>query len=80
VQLRTDVAQHKDLLELPRIVINSKQLPPTFLSVGDRVPLSVQSHTWLSNISGTSRIEQMDVSVDDNHFETISLTLDNYGL
>jgi hypothetical protein len=76
----TDVAVHKDLLELPKITINSKQLPAAMLSVGDRIPLKVQAHPMLANINGTYRIEVIECRLDDNQFETFTLTLDNYGL
>lgn len=77
----TAVALAKDLLELPKITINGNQLPSTFLSIGDRIPLKVNNHTWLSNINGLFRIEQMDVTIDENDFESeIVLTLDTYGV
>lgn len=77
----TAVALAKDLLELPKITINGDQLPGTFLSIGDRIPLKVNNHTWLSNINGLYRIEQMDVTIDENDFESeIVLTLDTYGV
>lgn len=75
------VSLAKDILELPKITITGKELNANFLSVGDRIPLQVNNHTWLSNISGLYRIEQMDVTIDGNDFESaIQLTFDNYGV
>jgi hypothetical protein len=76
----TAVALAKDILELPKITLNGKQLPSTFLSVGDRIPLKVQAHTWLASVNGLYRIEQMDVIIDENDFEQVDLTFDNYGV
>ncbi|MEA9986259.1 hypothetical protein [Subtercola sp. RTI3] len=74
----------KDMLELPVVTITTKEVPVDasgishFFSVGDRIPLRVLNHTWLANINGLYRIEQIDVSIDENDFETIKLTFDNY--
>ncbi len=75
-----DVFLYKDILELPTVTITSKQVPSNFLSVGDRIPLQVLSHPWLSNINGLYRIEKLDVSIDENDFETITLTFDSWGV
>ncbi len=75
------VALAKDILELPKITITGKEIGSTFLSVGDRIPLNVINHTWLSNINGLYRIEIMDVTIDENDFESaISLTFDSWGV
>ncbi|WP_427007202.1 hypothetical protein [Pseudarthrobacter sp. H2] len=75
------VALAKDILELPKITITGKELNTNFLSVGDRIPLEVKNHTWLSNINGLYRIEQMEVDIDENDFErAIKLTFDSYGV
>lgn len=77
----TAVALAKDILELPVVTITGKELPATFLSVGDRIPLKVLNHPFLSNINGLYRIEQMDVTIDENDFESaIKLTFDSYGV
>jgi hypothetical protein len=75
------VSLAKDILELPKITITGKELNTNFLSVGDRIPLEVKNHTWLSNINGLYRIEQMEVDIDENDFErAIKLTFDSYGV
>ncbi len=72
----------KDILELPVVTITGNEVPAnTFISVGDRIMLEVQAHTWLDNINGLYRVEQMDVSIDENDFEkSIKLTFDDYGV
>ena len=75
------VALAKDILELPKITITGEELNSNFLSVGDRIPLQVNNHKWLSNINGLYRIEQMDVTIDENDFESaITLTFDSFGV
>jgi hypothetical protein len=77
----TAVSLAKDILELPVITITGKELPATFLSVGDRIPLMVLNHPWLASINGLYRIEKMDVTIDENDFESaIVLTFDSYGV
>jgi hypothetical protein len=77
----TAVSISKDILELPVITITSKEIPANFLSVGDRIPLKVLNHPWLASINGLYRIEKMDVTIDENDFETsIILTFDSYGV
>ena len=55
-------------------------MPSTFLSVGDRIPFQVVDHPWLDNVNGLYRTEKLDVSLDENDFETIQITFDNYGV
>lgn len=82
----TDVALSKDILELPVVTITSKEVPinaagvAQFFSPGDRIPLQVLNHPWLASINGLYRIEQIDVSIDENDFEEIKLTFDTYGV
>jgi hypothetical protein len=75
------VALSKDILELPKITVTGKEIRGTFLGVGDRIPLKVNDHPWLANIDGLYRIEKMDVTIDENDFESaIDLTFDSYGV
>ncbi|MEB0288678.1 hypothetical protein QN355_19290 [Cryobacterium sp. 10S3] len=77
----TALSLEKDILELPVVTITGKEIPATFLSVGDRIPLKVMTHKWLDNINGLYRIEQIDVTIDENDFESaIKLTFDSYGV
>lgn len=77
----TAVALSKDILELPKVTITGNEIPAAFLSVGDRIPLKVMAHKMLDNINGLYRIEQLDVTVDENNFESaIQITFDSYGV
>jgi hypothetical protein len=77
------LALAKDILELPVVTITGNEIPRSgnFIIPGDRIPLEVQEHTWLDNINGLFRVEQMDVTLDENDFEkSIVLTFDDYGV
>lgn len=66
---------------MPQVTITGNQVPATFISVGDRIPLRVASHRWLDTINGLFRVEKIDVTLDDNDFEqSIVLTFDDYGV
>lgn len=69
----------KEILELPKFNISGALADLDILGVGDRIPVEVKDHPALP-LSGTYRIEQLDVTVDDNDAEDISVTIDNYGL
>lgn len=77
-----DLTLSKDILELPQIIITGKELyGAPFISVGDRIPVSVQNHPALSEINGLYRVEQLDITIDENDFESqIKLTFDSYGV
>ena len=78
----TDLAQAKDLLDLPQVSISGKELEGVpFLSVGDRIPLRFEDHPYLTALNGTYRIEKFAVTLDDNDFESeIRLYFDNFDL
>jgi hypothetical protein len=69
----------KDILLLPKFNVSGAFANLDSLGVGDRVPIAVQGHTMLP-LDDTYRIEQLDVSLDDNDAEDIAITVDNYGL
>jgi hypothetical protein len=79
---KADLALEKDILEIPQITISGKELANTnFLSVGDRVPINIVGHPFLSNLNGIYRIEKMLVNIDDNDFENdITLYFDNFAV
>jgi hypothetical protein len=69
----------KDILELPKFNISGALADLDVLDVGDRVPVEVLGHPAIP-LSGVYRVEQINVSLDDNDAEDISITVDNYGL
>lgn len=69
----------KDILELPKFSVSGEQADLGIIGVGDRIPVEVQGHPAIP-LNGIYRIEQIDVSLDENDAEDISITVDNYGL
>lgn len=69
----------KNILLLPKFNVSGEFANLDSLGVGDRVPVAVLGHTMLP-LDDTYRIEQLDVSLDDNDAEDIAITVDNYGL
>lgn len=74
-----DVAMLSELLVLPKPVVNGDQFDLNSIAVGDRIVVN-QSLYKMFLMEGYYRIEQIDVSLDENMAEEITLTLDNYGL
>lgn len=78
-----DLSLEKDLLEIPQPVITGNALANVpFLNVGDRVPLYIVGHPFLSNLNGLYfRIEKMEITLDENDFESaIRLYFDNWSV
>lgn len=69
----------KNILELPKFNVSGAQADLSVLGVGDRVPVQVLGHPSIP-LDGTYRIEQIEVSLDENDAEDISITVDDYGL
>lgn len=70
---------HKDILSLPHVTVDGSQFDLNNIGVGDRVVIQ-QSKYKSYPMSGYFRIEQIDVKLDENMAEDITLTVDNYGL
>ena len=68
----------KDLLILPKLTVSGEFLDLSTVWVGDRIPVEVQGHPSLP-LNDVYRIEQLDVTIDENDAEDIALTVDNYG-
>jgi hypothetical protein len=68
----------KDLLILPKLTVSGEFLDLSTVWVGDRIPVEVQGHPSLP-LNDIYRIEQIDVTLDENDAEDIALTVDNYG-
>lgn len=73
------LSQQKDILNLPKLGVTGDFCDLNVIGIGDRVPIEVQARSALP-LNGTYRIEQIDVSLDENDAEDIGLTVDNYGL
>jgi len=75
-----ELDKRRDILQLPQMTINGELFDLSDLSVGDRPVLVVKGHPYIDNIDGLYRIEVIDVTVDENESEAITLTFDDYGL
>jgi hypothetical protein len=71
--------QVKNILLLPKLNVSGVFANLDYLGVGDRIPFAVTGHTMLP-INETYRIEQLQVSLDDNDAESVSITVDNYSV
>lgn len=84
-QERLDVAsevyldQVKDILELPQLKVDGEFLDLDIVDVGDRIPVEILDHPMIP-LDGVYRIEQIEVELDENDAEDITITFDNYGL
>lgn len=74
-----EVERRKDILQIPKLSLNNTLCDLSIIGIGDRVPVEVQGHPAIQ-VDGTYRIEQINVSLDDNDAEDISLLVDNFGL
>lgn len=71
--------QTKAILMLPKLNVSGQFANLDYLGVGDRIPFAVEGHTMLP-IDSTYRIEQMQVTLDDNDAETLAITVDNFSV
>lgn len=72
------LAYYKELRYIPAITITGKELPADFLTPGDRLFLDLTARQYTDNILGWYRLERMEVTIDDNDFESdIKLYFDN---
>lgn len=69
-----NLAQFQVPLVLPSIIYNGANGPsPTDFGVGDWVHIRVRNHPLYSDVDGMYRVEQIQVMVDDNDDEQITL-------
>lgn len=69
----------KNILLLPKLNVSGQFANLDYLSIGDRIPIAVEGHAMLP-INETYRIEQLQVELDDNDAETVTITVDNYSV
>lgn len=69
----------KNILLLPKLDVSGVFANLDYIGIGDRVPFAVTGHPMLP-INETYRIEQLQVQLDENNAETISITVDNYSV
>ncbi len=72
------LAYYRELRYIPVVTITGHELPPQFLSIGDRLFVDLTASRYTDNILGWHRLERMEVDLDDNDFESsIRLYFDN---
>lgn len=72
---------YQEVLEIPKITVTGKELDLDYVGIGDRIPVVIGGHTFVDNVFGLYRVEKMDVTIDDNDFESdIALYFDNLGV
>lgn len=72
--------QSKGVLVLPDVKINADAIDLDVVRVGDTLPVKVIEGTYNNDLDGSFRIYQMNITVDENAFETISLSFYNPDL
>ena len=70
----------KDVRELPKITLHDGVIDLNDVSIGDTIYLELQRFKSLKHIKGFYRIEKIEVTVDDNDAETVSLTFDDLNI
>lgn len=69
----------KNILLLPKLRVSGALADLDVIGIGDRIPVEVQGHPALP-LDGTYRIEQLEVTLDENDAEDIAITVDDFGL
>ena len=74
--IKGDVNLLRNYMDLPTIMVDGNT-DPEFGSydVGDIITLSTQADTVFNVIQGQYRIEEIDCSIDENNYESVTLTL-----
>lgn len=73
-----ELAKSKDILVLPKLSVTGEFCDLGIIGIGDRIPVNVSRPAI--NLSGMYRIEQIDVTLDENDAEAIDLTVDSYSV
>lgn len=67
----------RNMLEIPKVSVSGRDFDLDEYGIGDRVTVRVHNHPFLNTIDGAYRIEKIDVAVDENQHEDITLYFDN---
>ena len=72
-----DLENFKDLLTIPVLKVSGANVDLLDLWVGNRIQLSIRGHPYLDDINARQyRVETLAVTLDDNDYETMVVTLD----
>lgn len=67
-------------LAIPLLTMRSDAFALAFPSIGDRVRVDLSAHPYLAAINGIYRIIKLDVSIDENDFEHVTVYFDDWGV
>lgn len=73
-----DVNRRKTLLEIPEMTINGTDFDLNTVGIGDTVTVRIEDRPFLNTVSGKYRIERIEVDLDENESENITLSFDNF--
>ena len=75
-QAEGEIADRKDVTNLPKVVIRDGSINPGNVEIGDSIIVKVEGDSYLGTINGLYRIIQYNVTVDENMVEQVTLTLE----
>lgn len=59
----------KKLLRMPQTTLSGADMPARRIEIGDVIPLQFTGRALLEDLTGTYRVERMEVNIDENHFQ-----------
>ena len=71
-----ELYDRKDPTDLPSVTIKDGSVNPNIVQVGDSVPITIQSDSYLGTINDIYRIVKIDLSVSEDDEETMKITLE----
>jgi hypothetical protein len=67
----------KSILEIPQMTVYGSDFDLNEYGIGDRVTVRIEEHKFLQTVSGTYRIEKINVVLDENQSELITIYFDD---
>jgi hypothetical protein len=74
------VSLMKGLLEIPQMIVDGVNFDLNLYGIGDRVTVRIEQHPFLATVTGKYRVEKLNVRVDEQEGEEITVYFDNYGV
>lgn len=68
---------YNESLEVPDVTLNNGVVDLNTLETGDAVFVKIENHSYFTGVEGMYRINQINVSLDDNNAETVKLKFYN---
>lgn len=70
----------KDIIQIPEITVDSTKIDLSTLNIGDRRRIRLNTFKMLDTVDGIFKIEKINVTLDDNDAELITVIVDNYDV